>query len=1044
MAGPGGVASPLGTMTVPPGDSVTISATANDGYAFTNWSLPYGSGTFANSFASNTTVVLTSTSATVRANFALIGMVLVRSASSVSVPEGGTHTFQLKLLSKPPVDIAVNVAPTAGDANITVTGGANLTFTTNNWDTYQTVTLAAAEDGDTVNGTTTITCSSPDADSTLVTATEVDNDTTLTVNAGTGGNTTPSGATVVTMDVATAITATASANYAFTNWSVTSGAATFANSNAASTMVTISAPATILANFVKTNINQTPVITEGASPNVTMSEDGAPTAFALTLHATDADGDTLTWSVATPAAHGTATASGTGASQAIAYTPTVNYSGADSFAIQVSDGVGGAATTTVAVTIQPVNDAPVAFDQSVSTAKNTAKAITLSGSDLEGSNLTYAVATQPAYGTLSGTGATRTYTPNPGYMGSDSFTFRVNDGALDSPPATVSILVTAVAATGGTVTNYTLGGTNWTAIVFTNYPVNEIPTMTTNNAPSGVASASSEQAANPAWKAMDQIGSTRWSSSASMPQWLQYQFASGKVINGYEFSAYSAIQNPSNFTLQASSDGSNWTILDTQTNKSATSQRYVFSNAVSYTYYRLNVTTVGGGGANLVSLNEFRLYSMPVLDVTSGGDVEYLVVAAGGAGGSSHDTGGGGAGGMLAGSVTLAAGKYPVFVGKDSSQESVFGTMRAIGGGAGANSSPGAGAAGGSGGGSVRNSAGVAIPGGAGTTGQGNRGGNGYSTGYFTGGGGGGAGGPGVDANGVDYISAGGPGLTNSISGAAVAYAAGGKGYHRSASDPAGKGKAGDPNTGNGGNGGINTSSGGAGGSGIVIVRYVANGGGGAVAPAAPTGLTATTVATNQINLAWIDQATNETGYVVNRSLDSTNWTFVTLTAVNATNYSNTGLTTNTLYYYRVAASNAAGISAYCFASARTWSVYEAWRQRQFGGTSLTNSAISGATADPDHDGLNNEQEYWAGTEPTNASSCLAIIAPTNNPVVAGGGFVVSWQSVTGKTYSVLAATNLLTGFSSLTNGLPATPTVNVYTDKVNGAGQKFYRVGVE
>ena len=123
---------------------------------------------------------------------------------------------------------------------------------------------------------------------------------------------------------------------------------------------------------------------------------------------------------------------------------------------------------------------------------------------------------------------------------------------------------------------------------------------------------------------------------------------------------------------------------------------------------------------------------------------------------------------------------------------------------------------------------------------------------------------------------------------------------------------------------------------------------------------------------------------------------------------------------------------------------YEAWRQTYFDSNSLTNSAISGPTADPDHDGLNNEQEFLAGTDPTNASSCLAIIAPTNNPVVAGGGFVVRWQSVTGKTYSVLAATNLMTGFSALTNALPATPTVNVYTDKVNGAGQKFYRVGVE
>jgi hypothetical protein len=213
---------------------------------------------------------------------------------------------------------------------------------------------------------------------------------------------------------------------------------------------------------------------------------------------------------------------------------------------------------------------------------------------------------------------------------------------------------------------------------------------------------------------------------------------------------------------------------------------------------------------------------------------------------------------------------------------------------------------------------------------------------------------------------------------------------------------------------------------------------------AAPAAFTATAVATNQINLAWTDQTTNETGYVVDRSPDNSTWARVVLTSVNATNYSNTGLATNRLYYYRVAVTNADGLSAYSFASARTWSAYEAWRQTQFDSTSLTNSAISGATADPDHDGLNNEQEYWAGTSPTNAASCLVIIAPTNSPVVAGGGFVVTWQSVAGKTYSVLAATNLLAGFTALTNGLPATPTVNVYTDKVNGAGQKFYRVGVE
>ena len=73
------------------------------------------------------------------------------------------------------------------------------------------------------------------------------------------------------------------------------------------------------ASLTVTDVNEVPVITEGATTSVTSDEDNSPTAFALTLHATDGDGDTLTWSVQTQAAHGTATASGTGTSKVIGY-----------------------------------------------------------------------------------------------------------------------------------------------------------------------------------------------------------------------------------------------------------------------------------------------------------------------------------------------------------------------------------------------------------------------------------------------------------------------------------------------------------------------------------------------------------------------------------------------------------------------------------------------------------------------------------------------------------------------------------------------------
>ena len=374
-------------------------------------------------------------------------------------------------------------------------------------------------------------------------------------------------------------------------------------------------------------------------------------------------------------------------------------------------------------------------------------------------------------------------------------------------------------ATGGTTNEYKQDGKQWRAFVFTNLPVSEIPKMTANDAPSGVASASTDGWSLWPWYAMSQTGN-RWSSSGGAPQWLQYQFASGKAINGYEFTGFVQSQTPSNFTLQASNDGSNWTTLDTQTGNSALTRYYVFINTVSYTYYRLNITAITGGG--VVSLTSFILYSsIPSLDVSAGGDMEYLMVAAGGAGGSSYDTGGGGAGGMLTGSVTLAAGTYPVTIGwggqERNGRDSTFSTLRAIGGGVGSLGSPGDGAAGGSGGGSVRES----RVGGAGTDGppkQGNKGGNGHSS-NLTGGGGGGAGGPGVDANATDMISAGGPGLTNSMSGSPVVYAAGGKGYNRSGSD-SDKSTSGAANTGNGGHGGSSSVAGGAGGSGIVIIRY--------------------------------------------------------------------------------------------------------------------------------------------------------------------------------------------------------------------------------
>jgi rhodanese-related sulfurtransferase len=249
IAGPGGTVSPAGATTATQGVPVAIEATASNGYVFASWQVMAGTATLGNSNTDSTTVTLDAP-ATIRANFHDRKHILVTS-TNLSVPEGGTSTFQVKLAGMPAADVSVAVARTSGDADITVQTGTNLTFTTGNWDTYQTVTLAAAEDADVTNGVATMVCSASGMDSVTGTVTEVANDTVLTLAAGVGGTALPSGTSVVTMGVATQITAKAGSGYAFTAWKVFSGSAIVADIHAASTTVTITAPATVQAYFVE-------------------------------------------------------------------------------------------------------------------------------------------------------------------------------------------------------------------------------------------------------------------------------------------------------------------------------------------------------------------------------------------------------------------------------------------------------------------------------------------------------------------------------------------------------------------------------------------------------------------------------------------------------------------------------------------------------------------------------------------------------------------------------------------------------------------------
>jgi alpha-tubulin suppressor-like RCC1 family protein len=107
-------------------------------------------------------------------------------------------------------------------------------------------------------------------------------------------------------------------------------------------------------------------------------------------------------------------------------------------------GQDTSAPQTFLITITPVNDAPVAQSASVTVNEDTPITIHLNASDVDGDPLTFSIATPPAHGTLSGTPPNVTYLAFANYNGADSFTFKANDGQLNSELATISISVLPV------------------------------------------------------------------------------------------------------------------------------------------------------------------------------------------------------------------------------------------------------------------------------------------------------------------------------------------------------------------------------------------------------------------------------------------------------------------------------------------------------------------------------------------------------------------------------------------------------------------------
>jgi len=176
-----------------------------------------------------------------------------------------------------------------------------------------------------------------------------------------------------------------------------------------------------------------------------VAEDSGANLIDVLANDTDANGDTLTVTAVTQGAHGSVANNGT----SVSYTPAANYFGPDSFTYTIDDGNGEDDTATVTVTVTNVNDPPVVAGESYTIDQDTVLNVVAPGllandSDIDGDTLS-AVSYSggvTAHGVVAGNAnGGFTYTPNPGYAGSDSFTYRVTDGTVTSAPVTVTIII---------------------------------------------------------------------------------------------------------------------------------------------------------------------------------------------------------------------------------------------------------------------------------------------------------------------------------------------------------------------------------------------------------------------------------------------------------------------------------------------------------------------------------------------------------------------------------------------------------------------------
>ena len=295
----------------------------------------------------------------------------------------------------------------------------------------------------------------------------------------------------------------------------------------------------------------------------------------ITLSGSDPEGSILTFNIVDLPKHGQLSSV---SSDTVKYTPDKDYSGSDSFTYTVKDSKGVASSKSL-VSINVRNNPPVADPKSVSTDMNVPIPITLSGSDPEGSILTFNIVDLPKHGQLSSVSSdTVKYTPDKDYSGSDSFTYTVKDSkGLTSAKSTVSINIKEV------LECRTLNPTVVTAI--------------------------GSDGANVPSNVIDKNLNTGWSKDGT-GSWIQFDLGSPAKICSVDIAWYRGDMRQNVFTISVSDDGSVFKkVFDGGSKGTATGfEKYNLPSGTEGKFVRITVN--GNTENNWASITEIALFGV--------------------------------------------------------------------------------------------------------------------------------------------------------------------------------------------------------------------------------------------------------------------------------------------------------------------------------------------------------------------------------------------------------------------------------------------------